>query len=158
MEMIGIKVVEPYVPATTVVLAKLKDTFPAVPPPVNPVPGATWVTAYEPTLAESTRVVVCPTKRFISEAEALTTPPFKNMVWKLAEPDTASLYAPGAVPPSAIFPLFETYKACCVADDPVTKRPNDDEVTIVVKRSREPPRMTVDEEFVSPFPNDRGDW
>ena len=90
-EIMGIKVVEPYVPDTTEVLAKDRETFPAVPPPVSPVPGATWVTAYVGTLAESTRVDVCPTKRLISEAEALTTEPFKKMVLKFAEPVTASL-------------------------------------------------------------------
>ena len=110
-EIIGIAVVDPYVPDTTVVLAKAKETFPAVAPPESPVPAATWVTAYVPTLAESTKVEECPTRRLISEAEALTTEPFKNIVWKFADPETASLYAPGAVPPSAIFPLFETYKA-----------------------------------------------
>ena len=90
-EMIGIKVVEPYVPDTTEVLAKDRETFPAVPPPERPVPGATWVTAYVATLALSKRVDVCPTRRLSSEAEALTTDPFKKMVLKFAEPVTASL-------------------------------------------------------------------
>ena len=80
IEMIGIAVVDPYVPDTTVVLAKAKETFPAVPPPESPVPAATCWTAYVPTLEESTKVEECPTKRLISEAEALTTEPFKKIV------------------------------------------------------------------------------
>jgi len=41
IERIGISVVDPYVPETTVVLARFTVTLPAVPPPESPVPAAT---------------------------------------------------------------------------------------------------------------------
>ena len=156
--MIGISVVDPYVPATTEVLAKDKDTFPAVPPPVRPVPGDTDLTAYDVTLAESTRVEVCPVRRLISEADAVTIDPFKNMVLKLALPLTFNLYDEGPVPPRVIFPVFDIYKACKDEEDPVTSIPKDDEVTRVVNLSKDPPRITVPDELVSPLAKESGDW
>jgi hypothetical protein len=105
-------------------------------------------------LAESRRVEVCPTKRLTSEAEALTTEPFKKMVWKLALPLTFILYAEGPVPPKVTFPFDPTYKACKEADEPVTKSPKE-EVDRVVMVLRFPPNMIVFEEFVSPLANDK---
>jgi len=76
--MIGIKVEEPYVPDTTPEFARLTITFPGpVPDSEIPVPDVIEVTtydeeligvkAYEPTLLESTKVPLLPSRRLSSD-------------------------------------------------------------------------------------------
>ena len=40
----------------------------------------------------------------------------------------------------------------------MTKRPYDEEVTIVVSLSKDPPNITVFDELVSPLAKERGAW
>ena len=62
------------------------------------------------------------------------------------------------MPPIPTYPVFDTYKACCPTDDPVIKSPYDVEAVMVVSLSKDPPKITVEEELVSPFAKDRAVW